>query len=622
VNAYKNPNYPKLKVTTDSKFQAASISKIVTAFAALRLVARNKLNLDENINDKLRSWKIPINNFTASKKVTLRNILNMTSGLSVSGFSGYPVGAKLPSLLQILEGQQPANSEPVLVTFTPGTKYFYSAGGFLVLQQLIRDVVGTNFAMAMHHLVLNPLFMRQSFYAKSLHKHFWRKEIPGFYSTSDARKIMIPGGWHNYPELASNGLWSTPKDLARFVINIMQSYQGKPSGLLPQSVAKQMLTKQKNTLFGLGVMVQGKDKNLNFIKIGKNFGYIAVIIGFPNTGQGAVLMINDDNNFACVAKIVYAIERKYKWPIFPAKKLEQEVRVQDEETKFILSILGAVGVKKNKLDVTTKKIVKQIQQAAAKNPYSERLKHEAKVEENPFAIGLFQPNYILPFYYTGQPAYAIYGNTTPDQQKLRKEEFKAQFSFRVPIWHRILHSRANLYVAYTQLLYWQVYASSAYFRETNYQPELFLDYPLFNWNTWRVGAVHQSNGRGGNMERSWNRLYVEGIFSLKRWMLSFKPWVLIKDKSTRLYNRDITHYLGHGRLVIAYKYHQIVLSLMTRNNIESGFKRGAVEAALSFPIFKRFHGYIQYFHGYGQSLIEYNHRTNSFGIGFALNNWI
>jgi len=98
--------------------------------------------------------------------------------------------------------------------------------------------------------------------------------------------------------------------------------------------------------------------------------------------------------------------------------------------------------------------------------------------------------------------------------------------------------------------------------------------------------------------------------------------VLFAQSSTRLYNRDITHYLGHGRLLIAYKFHQAVLSLMTRNNLESGFKRGAVEAAISFPIFGRFHAYLQYFHGYGQSLIEYNHRTNSFGVGIALNNWI
>lgn len=282
----------------------------------------------------------------------------------------------------------------------------------------------------------------------------------------------------------------------------------------------------------------------------------------------------------------------------------------------------SLGFAHVKLTPTQKKIIKQIQKAAKKNPYSERVKQEEKIEQNPFAISLYNPNYVLPFYHTAKPAYAIYGDTTPEQQKLQHNELKAQFSFKVPVWVKIIRSKFSLYLAYTQKFYWQVYTRSAYFRESNYEPEVFVEYSLFDWNTWRAGVVHQSNGRGGDMERSWNRFYVEGIFSLRHWMLSFKPWVLIANRSTRLYNRDITRYLGHGRMVVAYKYSDLVFSLMARNNLESGFKRGAIEAAVSFPIFKRLHGYIQYFNGYGQSLIEYNHRTSAVGVGLILNNWI
>jgi phospholipase A1 len=381
-----------------------------------------------------------------------------------------------------------------------------------------------------------------------------------------------------------------------------------------------MLTKQKNTPYGLGLIIQGEGKNLSFSKVGENLGYVSMIVGLPNTGQGAVVMINSNNNLAGIKDIVQTIENKYQWPMVKALGVQE---AQDEETKFVLSVLGKMGFNGKKLTPTQEKIIKKIQIAAEKNPYSERTKQEAKVEQNPFAIAFFQPNYILPFYYTQSPAHNIYGTTTPESQRLRQLEFKAQFSFKVPIWRRILHSKANLDIAYTQLMYWQVYTNSPYFRETNYQPELFVDYPLFNWNTWRFGVVHQSNGRGGNMERSWNRIYIETIFSLNNWMLSFKPWVLFaRSENFRLNNPDITRYLGHGRLLIAYKFHKIVLSLMGRNNLESGFKRGAVEAAISFPLFGRFHGYVQFFSGYGQSLIEYNHRTNSLGIGLALNNWI
>lgn len=301
---------------------------------------------------------------------------------------------------------------------------------------------------------------------------------------------------------------------------------------------------------------------------------------------------------------------------------KQKNNNHDEKTKGHVSNKDILGFSEKEYTPAQRELLKKIQKEAKKNSYNERVKQEEKVEENPFAISLYNPNYALPFYYTAKPAYTIYGNTTPEQQKLQHHEFKAQFSFKVPVWARILRSKFSLYLAYTQKFYWQVYTRSAYFRESNYEPEVFVEYPLFDWNTWRVGVVHQSNGRGGDMERSWNRVYVEGIFSLRHWMLSLKPWVLVANKSTRVYNRDIARYLGHGRLVIAYKYRDFVFSLMGRNNLESGFRRGAIEAAVSFPVFKRLHGYIQYFDGYGQSLIEYNHRTSAVGVGLILNNWI
>jgi CubicO group peptidase (beta-lactamase class C family) len=126
----------KVPVTTNTLFQAGSVSKSVAAMGALYLVEQNKLLLDENVNVKLKSWKVPDNEFTNDKKVTLRGILSHTTGLTVHGFPGYAVGAKIPSVVQILDGTAPANTPPVRVDFIPGSRWRYSGGGYTVMQQL------------------------------------------------------------------------------------------------------------------------------------------------------------------------------------------------------------------------------------------------------------------------------------------------------------------------------------------------------------------------------------------------------------------------------------------------------------------------------------------------------
>lgn len=253
----------------------------------------------------------------------------------------------------------------------------------------------------------------------------------------------------------------------------------------------------------------------------------------------------------------------------------------------------------------------------------QRLKQEELISENLFGITFYKPTYIMPFYYTSKPYYQVYEGKTPDNQKVDKAEFKAQMSFRFPVWKNIFDTNTSLNVAYTQSMFWQLYAKSQYFRETDYEPELFLMKKIVG-NLWgALGAVHQSNGRGGDMERSWNRIYANLLFSRYNFAISFRPWILIFDSvSSDLHNKNIASYLGHGELVASYKIKDVTLSTLLRNNIESGFKRGAVEFDVSFPLHRLVKGYIQVFSGYGQSLIEYNHYTNSAGIGIALSDWI
>lgn len=250
-----------------------------------------------------------------------------------------------------------------------------------------------------------------------------------------------------------------------------------------------------------------------------------------------------------------------------------------------------------------------------------RIYEENVIDHNRFGISFDEPTYILPFYYTGNPDQDI--GPTPQNQKIMNEEFKAQLSLKFPIWPHIYGSTWSIGASYTQLSYWQVYTKSQYFRETNYEPALFIsDHFRPSWLA-SAGIVHQSNGRGGTYERSWNRIYGDLTFSGQHWMIMVNPWFLIFQKDTSdVHNPDIAKYLGYERVVVAYRYHHQEWAMMLRNSVESKFQRSALELSYSFPIHGLLHGYVQYFHGYGQSLIEYKTKTNSFGLGITLSNWI
>lgn len=250
---------------------------------------------------------------------------------------------------------------------------------------------------------------------------------------------------------------------------------------------------------------------------------------------------------------------------------------------------------------------------------------------NPFNFSLYKPTYVLPIYYNTKPDYAVYSGNTPDNQSLEKSEFDFQISFKVPLWQDIFFWPDTLYAAYSQDSYWQLYTNSPYFRETNYEPEIFLDNEINKpiGGSWvlsdlDVGAMHQSNGRGGDLERSWNRAYFNSIFTNGNWMVSIEPWTLIfKGVSSDEHNPNITHFLGYGQEMIAYKYDQNTFSFTTRNVFESGFSRGAEWLTWSFPLIHRnLKGYVYLFSGYGYDLIEYNHYTNGAGLGVTLNDWM
>jgi CubicO group peptidase (beta-lactamase class C family) len=303
---------PKLQVSDTSLFQAASISKSVSAYGALKLVSQGKLNLDEPVNDRLTSWKIPENKYSENNPVTLRQMLDMTSGLSVSGFPGHNQGEKLPTLKEVLDGKPPANTLPIRVFYKPGTQYFYSGGAFQVLEQLLEDTTKQPFQAWMQNEILKPLNMDHSIFQYPLDEKLRAVAVPGFLTDG----TMIKGGWNNYAVAGAGGLWSTPTDIAKFVINISNSYLGKGNSLISKSTATQMLTRQKNTDYGLGVVVNGDGKTLNFRKAGHNAGYHNELLMFPNSGDGSIIMTNSENGEYIINYIIPLIAQKYHWPCY------------------------------------------------------------------------------------------------------------------------------------------------------------------------------------------------------------------------------------------------------------------------------------------------------------------
>ncbi len=264
---------------------------------------------------------------------------------------------------------------------------------------------------------------------------------------------------------------------------------------------------------------------------------------------------------------------------------------------------------------------------------SERLQQDEENILKPFTLMAHKPNYLLIAAHNGYGYNPELYRETFDDPSIDFKDTEAQFqlSIKFPLAVNLLNT-FDIYAAYTNRSFWQVYNSdiSAPFRETNHEPEGWIQFnPMWKFfgftNTATMfGFVHQSNGRGGALSRSWNRVYANFLAERGNFALSFKPWFRLSEDDEDDDNPDITDYLGHYELRAAYKWKDHVFSLMSRNNLESGFKNGAVELGWSFPLwnYPYLKGYVQYFTGYGESLIDYDQYVNRIGIGLALTDWL
>src|SRR6202162_3769775 len=266
AKAYGSGAADALTAATDATlFQAASISQPVSAMAALKKVEQGKLALDRNINEYLKSWKLPENEPARNTPVTLAELLSHSAGVTVHGFPGYAAGRAVPTLVQVLDGAPPANTAAIRVDIAPGKEYRYSGGGYTIVQQALMDVEGKPYPEILAETVLRPLGMTQSTYEQPLPP----AELKSAAAGHDGQGRSIPGKRHTYPEMAAAGLWTTPSDLARYALGLERALEGKPGSLLAKETAAKMITPVREN-YGLGLGIEERGTAAYFSHGGSN----------------------------------------------------------------------------------------------------------------------------------------------------------------------------------------------------------------------------------------------------------------------------------------------------------------------------------------------------------------
>lgn len=261
-----------------------------------------------------------------------------------------------------------------------------------------------------------------------------------------------------------------------------------------------------------------------------------------------------------------------------------------------------------------------------------RIKQEAANRDNSFSLIAHRPSYFLPLAYASNPNNQPFESVNPDPSKpidFDKMEVKFQISFRVPLKQDFLFKNSDLWFGYTQVSLWQLYDSSnsAPFRETNYEPEIIWSF-LTNQSIGKIKLTHfniafshQSNGRSEPLSRSWNRIYIDSIWAHKKWAFSFRPWYRLPESEKDDDNPDIDNYMGHFDFRAGYKEDDHQLSTLIRSSFDEDNPKHYYEIGYSFSINRKFRGYAQFLSGYGETLIDYNHRNRRFSIGIMLNDW-
>jgi CubicO group peptidase (beta-lactamase class C family) len=309
-------------VTTETIFQAGSVSKPVTALLALALVGDGSLELDQPINEVLESWQVPDNDFTRAQPVTLRHVITHQAGFIPFSYLIRRGDGSVPGMAELLAGG--IHDWPrVTVEFEPGSRHAYSNAGYCALQLVLEETSGASLhelavtkmfvPLGMDHSTFDePLGEEQLATAASGHE---RKQVG---EGNDRRAAPVAGKAEIAPG-AAGGLWTTPSDLARLAVEVMAAWRGESETLVTQQLARQFMTRQVSNE-GLGIYIEGEGPALRAGHSGSMVGFVAQLVYYPNIGKGAVLMANSDGGRWVNKELLAAIASEYDWPDYPVRR--------------------------------------------------------------------------------------------------------------------------------------------------------------------------------------------------------------------------------------------------------------------------------------------------------------
>jgi len=311
-------------VTTQTLFQAGSISKSLNAMGVLKLVQDKKIGLYTDINTYLHTWKFPYDSLSKGKKITIANLLSHTAGLTLHGFPGYAASDTIPSLTEVLNGKRPANTEPVRSQFEPGLRFQYSGGGTTISQLIVMDVTHVPYDAYMWNTVLKPLGMTMSSYTQPP-----AADKKNFLATGyHANGKEVETKYHVYPEQAAAGLWTNPTDLSKYIIETQLSLQGKSNKVLSQEMTRLRLTPYIDSAAAFGVFIEKKGSEEYFGHNGADEGFVSAYTGSFENGNGVVVMVNSDNS-SILNEVINSVASVYEWKEYYKPVVKKIVSVAD-----------------------------------------------------------------------------------------------------------------------------------------------------------------------------------------------------------------------------------------------------------------------------------------------------
>jgi len=299
-------------VTTDTMFQAASISKTIAAMASVKAVQEGRFSLDQDVNAILKSWQLPGGELTKNGGVTPRMLMSHTSGTGDGfGFPGYAPGAPLPTVVQILDGAPPSTLRKVRLERPPLTGFKYSGGAVMIEQLALTDAIGKPFEQIAREWILNPIGMTNSTYEQPLPASR-QQQAARAHDRNGARR---GDPWHVYPEQAAAGLWTTPTDLAKFIIEVQQSLLGRSTRVLSKASMQEMVTPVGVGPFAVGFQMEKRGEGWYFMHGGSNWGFQCDMVAHRVKGYGMVIMTNSDSGGALIQELRKRIEQDEHWDV-------------------------------------------------------------------------------------------------------------------------------------------------------------------------------------------------------------------------------------------------------------------------------------------------------------------